>query len=211
MFYKKKLIYFSDLIYYFDLKCPSSLGRCNYTNLHFDVFCKKDFIYDEDVEKINFSPFLGWGNLQTSIILQYSKLNCFARGHNRRIISSYETINSLKVLIIKYLFLCLSCHSQRVGLQQSKVWADAKSTPSYFLHSTSISIIMWFSDMCWQYWSKIKKTSFAILGAYNMFENKFYQYRPQFCLEIGKNVNEVLTKVVIHLFLLIIRKQQTSE
>ena len=53
--------------------------------------------------------------------------------------------------------------------------------------------------------------SFAILGADNMFENKFYQYRPQFCLEIGKNVNKVLTKVVIHLFLLIIRKQQTSE
>ena len=30
-----------------------------------------------------------------------------------------------------------------------------------------------------------KKLSFAILGAYNMFDNKFNQYRPEVCPEIG--------------------------
>ena len=36
---------------------------------------------------------------------------------------------------------------------------------------------------------KFKKLSFAILGAYNIFENKFYWYKSKLCPEIGKMID----------------------
>ena len=44
---------------------------------------------------------------------------------------------------------------------------------------------------CWTYddniGPKLKKLSFAILGAYNMFDNKFNQFRTEVCPEIEKS------------------------
>ena len=43
---------------------------------------------------------------------------------------------------------------------------------------------------CWTYDDnispKLKKPSFAILGAYNMFDKRFDQYRTEVCPEIEK-------------------------
>ena len=43
---------------------------------------------------------------------------------------------------------------------------------------------------CWTYddniGPKLKKPSFAILGEYNMLDNKFNKYRTEVCPEIGK-------------------------
>ena len=41
--------------------------------------------------------------------------------------------------------------------------------------------------------TKLKKLSFAILGAYNMFDNKFDQYRTEVCPEIEKIIGSMFS------------------
>ena len=48
--------------------------------------------------------------------------------------------------------------------QNELLGADAKTTQSYFLGSTSIGIIMQLSDLWWQYWSEIKKAELCYFG-----------------------------------------------
>ena len=64
--------------------------------------------------------------------------------------------------------------------------ADAKTTRSYFLSSTSIRTVLQLSDLWWQYWSKVKKAGLCFLGGIFMFKTKFYNYKPKVCPEIGK-------------------------
>ena len=45
---------------------------------------------------------------------------------------------------------------------------------------------MSLSDNADNFGPKLKKPSFAILGAYNMFYNKFHQYGTKVCPEIEK-------------------------
>ena len=39
----------------------------------------------------------------------------------------------------------------------------------------------------------MKKMSFTIFGAYNMFDNKFHQYRTEVCPEIGNKCTFTFT------------------
>ena len=85
---------------------------------------------------------------------------------------------------------------QLVCPRSSVLWinhsADAKRTPSYSPDLHFLTIIMYLSDLTWQYWSDLPKSEISNIEGVKYFNNNYNLYRFEVCTEIEKIMDIVL-------------------